>query len=152
MPLLTRSCLPALICLAGTVLSSSASATLGGDEASIYADAQALSTIATRQPGIGYTRYDLPLGRGMLHEYAGPSGQVFAITFGGGPAPRLDVLLGSYVDTYASAVSHQATDHRSASVDTPTLKAALHGRPYAISGRVWLPGLTPTGVALETLP
>lgn len=151
-PLSRRHSHPATLALAGLLLTTGAHATLGGDEASVYADARALSTMATRQAGLGYTRYDLPLGRGVLHEYAGPSGQVFAVSFGGGPVPSLQQLLGSYVDTYASAVAHQTGDHRSARVDTPQLKAALHGRPNAVSGRIWLPPLTPSDFAVEALP
>jgi hypothetical protein len=140
------------LCLAGLLCATAASARLGGDEASIYLDAQSLSTVVTRQPAVGYTRYDLPTAHGAIHQYAGPSGQVFAITFAGGPTPPLELLLGSYLETYRSAVGHAAGDHRSANVDTPTLKAFLHGRPFSIAGKIWLPPLTPAQVSVETLP
>ena len=84
----------------------------------------------------------------LAAEYIGSAGQVFAVTFSGGRTPDLKVLLGSYFADFQANARH---DHRSAQVDTPSLKAALHGRPGAISGVVWLPALVPAGVTLESL-
>jgi hypothetical protein len=137
------------LCLAGLLLAGTASARLGGDEASVAADAQALATLPTRHPGANYTRYDLLVGKTTIHEYVGAAGQVFAVSFSGGNTPRLDVLLGSYIDTFNSGVRH---DRRSAFVDAANLKARLHGHPGDISGHVWLPALVPSGVVPEVLP
>jgi hypothetical protein len=135
--------------LASLLCAASANARLGGDEASVSSDAQALATLPVRQATTAYTRYDLVVGRVTIHEYVGLAGQVFAITFGGGNTPRLDVLLGSFVDTFNAAEQH---DHRSASVNTPTLKGGMQGRPGLISGRFWLPAMVPAGVNPEALP
>lgn len=145
----TRTAAAALL-VAGALLSRAACAQLGGDQASVYNDAQVFGAMVTSHPGLGYVRYDIRTERTTIHEFAGLSGQVFAVTFGGSK-PNLPQLLGSYLDAYAASVTHASADHRHASVTTSTLKAELHGRPNALVGRIWLPTLTPANVDLEKL-
>lgn len=132
-----------------------AHATLGGDLSSVYADGQALGVMPVQAPAgvvpAGLQRYDLALGAGWVHEYTGPAGQVFAITFSGGPTPNLGTLLGNYYDQYRSAQAAAPGQLRSVSIQTGTLRAHLAGRPYAVSGRAWVPPLTPAGVTVEGL-
>ena len=142
----------ALPLLLGSLLAAlPAEARLGGDEASVYSDAQALATQTLRTAGSAYTRIDLNTAHGVIHEYLTPAGVVFAVTFGGGPTPSLDILLGSYMDAYKAGQVQQPGQRRNLVIDTPTLRAVLSGRPYAISGRIWLPTLTPANVTVESL-
>ena len=142
----------AALLLAGLLIANHASAHLGGDEASIMTDAQALGAMAVRVPGVGFNRFDIKLARGAVHEYSTPSGQVFAITFSGGARPALGPLLGDYLDAFTAGLAHQSGNHRSAGVDTSTLKATLSGPPNAVSGRIWLPTQVPAQVSIESLP
>lgn len=125
-----------------------ARAQLGGDEASVVADAQALGTISVRQSVGALTRYELKVGRTTIHEYAAASGQIYAIRFSGGATPNLDQLLGNYLPAFRA---NESRDRRSSVVNTPTLRAQLHGHPGAVSGLLWLPPLLPAGVAAEGL-
>ncbi len=138
--------------LLGCVLTPlTAHARLGGDEASVYTDAQTLGTQTVKTVTTGYARIDLPTAHGVIHEYLTPNGTVFAITFGGGPTPPLDVLLGTYLDAFKAGQAPQPGERRNLVINTATLKAFLSGRPYAISGRIWLPTLTPANVTVESL-
>ena len=130
-----------------------AQAQLGGDQASVYSDSQAMQAMATSVSTAAYTRYDLKTATMVVHEYAGPSGTVFAVTFSGNRIPALELLLGGYLDAYQTGAARVPPgQRRNLVIDTPSLKAALSGRPYALTGRFWVPSLTPAGILAETLP
>ena len=129
--------------LLGLLLAGTAHAQLGGDAASIAADAQSFSTMGVRQTVGTLVRYELKTPTTTIHEYLGSSGQVYAVSFSGGNTPNLDLLLGGYAAVFNANVRH---DRRSAHVDTSALKAVLQGHPGAISGVIWVPGLVPPGV------
>lgn len=121
----------------------SAQAQLGGNAASVAADASAFSTNASRTTVGTLDRWEFKTGNTTVREYIGPAGVVFAVTFNGGPTPNLDQLLGSYTAAFNANVSH---DRRSAQVNTATLRARLRGTPGSITGFVWLPELMPPGI------
>jgi hypothetical protein len=130
--------------LIGLLLAAStAQAQLGGDATSVAGDAQALSAMPVRLTGNPVETWEIRTGSSTIREYLGSSGQVFAVSFSGGPTPKLDLLLGSYLSQFNLNVRH---DRRSAHVTTTMLRAELHGVPGAISGVIWLPGLVPPGL------
>ena len=138
----------ALLMLAALLCAGNAEARLGTNEISVLDDAREFNTMPTREQAAGLSRHTIHQGRGIIHEYVDGAGQIYAIAFSGGPTPDLQVLLGTYHGAFVANARH---DRRSAVVNTPTLKAQLHGRPGAVSGLVWLPALVPAGVDLEKL-
>lgn len=137
-----------MVVLLGLLLAGTAQAQLGGDAASIAGDAQAFSTMSIRQSVGTLVRYEVKTAATTIHEYLGSTGLVYAISFRGSATPNLDQLLGSYTAAFNASVRH---DRRSANVDTPTLRAQLHGSPGAVSGVLWLPELLPPGVTTGAL-
>ena len=134
--------------LASLLWAGTAQARLGTDVSSVVDDAREFRTMPIAEQVHGLDRQTLRQGKTTIHEYVGSAGQIYAITFRGGRTPNLAVLLGTH---HAAFVAHASHDHRTATVDTPTLKARLHGRPGAISGVIWLPALLPAGVTVESL-
>jgi hypothetical protein len=130
-----------------------AGATLGGDVASIAANAQHLGAApAARQvqKTPSGARHDLVLPSGVVvRQYVSPSGAVYAVSWSGPRIPDLRELLGA---RFADLAERKGTRHggRHAMTMTGTdLVVQSSGHARSFSGRAWIPSLVPAGVKPE---
>ena len=136
---------------------SAASATLGGDAASVDADrvqVQGALVGITRRDAYAVHELQAPSGT-SVREYVSPTGQVFGVAWQGPWMPDMRQLLGPYFDQYQSLVqAAQASPRRrrgSLVIDTPGLVVHASGHPRAFSGSAYVPALVPQGVGPETV-
>jgi hypothetical protein len=132
-----------------------AGATLGGDVASIAANAQHLGATGARvteqvQKLASGERHDLVLPSGVvIRQYVSPSGAVYGVSWSGPRIPDLRELLGA---RFADLADRKGTRHggRHAMTMTGTdLVVQSSGHARSFSGRAWIPSLVPAGVKPE---
>jgi hypothetical protein len=131
-----------------------ARAALGGDAASVAADADALHGVIHSTLLQQYDIRDITVGNGMrLREFQDRSGVVFAVVWSGPAMPDLQKLLGASYATYRSTVA--AANHsalkRALRVATSDLVVESDGHMRAYSGRAYLPALIPAGTSAADL-
>lgn len=153
--------------LAGSVLivgSIPARAALGGDAASIEADASATAgkmspaasqSAATISPqSAAFSTQSFVTGNGVtVREYSARSGPVFGVAWQGRRPPDLSVLLGSYYPEYqAAAKAHkgQIGLHHGVIAGHDSV-VYLTGHMGNLSGRAYAPSLVPSGVDAEAV-
>jgi len=127
-----------------------ARAALGGDAASVAADADALQGVIHSTPLQQYDIHDITSGNGMrLREFQNRSGVVFAVVWSGPAMPDLQKLLGASYQTYTTAVA--AANHpglkRPLRIATSDLVVESEGHMRAYTGRAYLPALIPAGTS-----
>jgi hypothetical protein len=127
-----------------------ADACLGGNAASVQADAAALGgeVRTTTLPGYDVQEIDVPGGL-AVREFVGPYGIVFGIGWSG-PAPAdLPQLLGAYLAEYTAGAAAAARPglRRGAHIELRDLVVETGGHLRAYAGRAFLPALLPAGVA-----
>ena len=131
-----------------------ANAHLGGDAASVFADAQALRGVVYSTELLNYGFREITSADGVrVREFSTLAGVVFALSWSGPVPPDLQQLLGEHFTTYAAAIAQldHAGLHRAVRVATPTLVLELTGHPRAYSGHAYLPALVPPGLEVATL-
>jgi hypothetical protein len=131
-----------------------AHAALGGDAASVAADAAALQGVSRSIPLQQYDIIEITSSNGIrLRDFQNRSGVVFAVTWSGPGMPDLQKLLGASYGSYATAVAAQ--NHpglkRPLRVVTSDLVVESEGHMRAYSGRAYLPALIPAGTAAADL-
>jgi Protein of unknown function (DUF2844) len=131
-----------------------AHAALGGDAASVAADADALHGVIHSTLLQQYDIRDITSDNGMrLREFQDRSGVVFAVVWSGPAMPDLQKLLGASYRTYAAAVA--AASHsglkRPLRIATSDLVVESDGHMRAYSIRAYLPALIPAGTAAADL-
>lgn len=127
-------------------LSSNASATLGGDAASIEAD-RAGAPVEQDTSSAAYTVYLIHFSESSLvQEYLSPEGTVFAVSWKGPAMPDLRGLLGSHFAEYTAAIQAGRANHHFLGVETPGLVVESSGHMRAFRGRAYLPDKLPPGV------
>ena len=128
-----------------------ARAALGGDAASVAADATALAgtdSVVT-QPDYDVHVVTGPSGT-RLTEYVDRSGRVFAVSWAGPVMPDLRALLGVHHAAFAAARAAQPP-HAPASplrVVTPDLVVENSGHMRAVTGRAYVPAWLPAGITV----
>jgi hypothetical protein len=137
--------------LAGMMLTTGvAEASLGGNVASVQADAMALGGVVRTTALVGYEVQQIDVPGGLsVREFVGLDGIVFGVGWSG-PAPAdLPQLLGGYVAEYTSgaAAATRPGLRRGVRVDLPDLFVETGGHLRAYAGRAFLPTLVPAGVA-----
>ena len=127
-----------------------AEACLGGNAASVQADAAALGGQLRTTTLVGYDVQQIDVPGGLtVREFVGRDGVVFGVGWSG-PAPAdLAQLLGRYVAQYTAGAAAAARPglRRGVRIDLPSLFAETGGHLRAYAGRAFLPTLVPTGVA-----
>jgi hypothetical protein len=137
--------------LAGMMLTTGvAKAGLGGNAASVQADATALGGVVRTTTLVGYDVQEIDVPGGLsVREFVGRDGIVFGVGWSG-PAPAdLPTLLGHYVAQYSSGAAAQARPglRRGVRIELPDLFVETGGHLRAYAGRAFLPALVPAGVA-----
>lgn len=150
----TRDALRRALLAAGLIWVSVARATLGGDVASVNADATALhGTLRTRTDG-PISILEITVDNGIcVRELLDANGLVFAVTWSGPAPPDLAQLLGSYEAQFTAALASLTAPGRQRAVHIAmtdlVVDSAGHLRSYA--GRAYLPGRVPPGVAATAI-
>jgi hypothetical protein len=152
----SRRLTAAVLGLVVVALPASASASLGGDAASVQLDVTRLNGTDSVVEVRHLTAHEIRLPGGtVVREYLSPGGQVFALTWRGPFRPDLEQLLGSYFGEFrdaAFAAKSRRTGRAPVVVETPDLVVHVGGRARAFTGRAFVPGLVPAGLSVGDLP
>jgi len=131
-----------------------AQASLGGDQASVLADATSLGVTALATDHVLYRVEECTTAAGLqVREYLGRDGRVFAVGWNGPVAPDMQSLLGAYFVDYAAALAALRSPglQRAIRLTLPGAVVETAGHLRAYSGRAYLPAGLPAGVALGDL-
>lgn len=118
-------------------------ADLGGNAASVSADARALQASRSASSSTRFTVDILQLPSGTVVKEFSNNGTVFGIAWQGPFMPDLKQLLGSHFGIYVG-ILHAGTGP--GYVETPGLVVRSGGHMRAFSGQAYLPSLLPSGV------
>lgn len=143
----------ALWSLALTVLLSSlpALAELGGDEASVQADALQMKAQRRIERTQAYAMHEMHTPPGtVVREYVAASGKVFAVSWQGPTTPDFQQLLGAYYDQLQNA---QLKRNGRGPLLIHQQRLVFHsgGHMRAFTGRAYIRDMVPAGVALEAI-
>jgi Protein of unknown function (DUF2844) len=146
----------AIIVTTIVALPSSASASLGGDTASVDADRVRVQGALLRiVRNDAFTVHEVQSSSGTtIREYMSSTGTVFAVAWEGPWLPNLRQILGPYFETYQRAVQTGPANRRargSLRIELPDLVVQMSGHPRAFSGRAYVPRLMPQRVQMETI-
>lgn len=129
-----------------------ADAALGGPEAGVAADAQALHAVVKSTDRTDYRVHSIQLASGtVLREFAVVGGNVFAVAWSGPSLPNLRQALGQYFDSYVSGAKAQTGLHHRLEIRQSDLVVQSGGHMRAFIGRAYLPQGLPSGVSLDEL-
>jgi Protein of unknown function (DUF2844) len=143
-----------LLALGGALMVRPARASLGGDAASVAADAAELHGTARATPLPQYDIQEITSDSGMrVREYLTRDGTVFAVTWDGPVVPDLRTLLGPSFESYIKGLAaiKQPGTHRSLRLASSTLVVESGGHMRAYSGRAYLPLMVPAAVSPANL-
>jgi Protein of unknown function (DUF2844) len=128
-------------------------AALGGDAASVAADAAKMKGQARATASGGYTVSEITLPSGtVVREYVSAEGKVFAVTWKGMTPPDLQQTLGTYFEQYkaaAAAAPRQGHHHRT--VRNSDLVVSTSGHMRALRGAAYVPSLLPPNFPLNDI-
>jgi|SRR5450631_1561696 len=131
-----------------------ARAALGGDAASVIADAAQLQGVDRTTSLAQYTIHELTTDSGMrIREFLNVDGIVFAVTWSGPVTPDLPALLGASFSAYAATLKgmNQRGLHRAVRIATAGLVVETGGHMRAVNGRAYLPAMVPAGTPASDL-
>jgi hypothetical protein len=149
-----RRALPLLLVGVNALWALPAHAVLGGNSASVLADAAELQGVVNSVPTQQYDIQEITTQTGMhVREYLTRAGSVFAVSWAGPALPDLQQLLGTHFAEYTSALAalNRPGLHRSARVALAGLVVESGGHLRAYAGRAYLPALIPAGVPVSEL-
>jgi hypothetical protein len=129
-------------------------ASLGGDAASIDADAAMMRGTQITRLSPAYTVREIAGESSMdIREFSNGRGVVFAVSWSGPVFPDLRLLLGSYFGRYTDALAtlEHAGMHRSVRVASPEIVVESSGHLRAYHGLAYLPSELPAGVSSTEL-
>jgi hypothetical protein len=135
------------------LLVSPASATLGGDAASVQADQaqmKAALKATTATPRFTVVESELPSGT-LVRQYVSPGGLVFAVAWEGPSLPDLRQLLGTFFVQYVEAAKRPDGAAGTRVIQLPGLVVFSGGRMRAFLGRAYMPGSIPAGVSIDEI-
>ncbi|HEY1459218.1 MAG TPA: DUF2844 domain-containing protein [Casimicrobiaceae bacterium] len=140
----------ALIIPCGLGAALPAHATLGGIEASVFADQSQISATLRTMPNARYTIHELRAPSGtVVREYVAPTGIVFAVAWQGPAMPDLRQVLGAHFDEYVAAVAASHNRRGPVSVQLPGLVVQSGGHMRGFIGKAYVPETLPPGVSLD---
>jgi hypothetical protein len=133
-----------------------ASASLGGNFGSVQADQARLHGTLQSTANSTYTIHELKAPTGLVvREYVSTStGEVFAVTWQGPTKPDLQQVLGSYFQTFKSALQSQKTSrlHRAPiMINQSGLVVQMGGHMRFVVGRAYVPSMVPGNVQMEEI-
>ena len=122
-------------------------AALGDLEASVSSDSVKLkaSPRVISRPSFTVHEMQTPAGT-VIREFVAASGVVFAISWQGPFKPDMNLLLGRYFGTYASAPRSAGSTRSRLMIEQPALIVHAGGHMRAFAGIAYVPQLLPAGV------
>jgi hypothetical protein len=143
------------IFLAAFAFCASASASLGGDMASVHDDQAKLQGTLQTTSKSSYDVHEIQGSSGVVvREYLSRSGAVFGVVWQGRTHPDLRQVLGASYDPYIQAVQAQRTQrhgHGPLLIQTPGLVVQTGGHMGALTGKAFIPQSLPAGVRPEDI-
>jgi hypothetical protein len=133
--------------LAGVFLlaAGAAHAELGGNFASVQAEAQRLNGTVHTVSTANYDVHEIQVnGRAIERQYMNHSGQVFGIAWRSQGAVNLKSMLGSYFPKYRSGAIQRLDLHHSA-LTSPDLVVEVGSFLQTFMGRAYAPAQVPAG-------
>jgi len=128
-----------------------ASATLGGDAATVEADVAQLQGKLKIARVQRYAVHEIEAPHGtVVREYVSPAGKVFGVAWSGPVKPDLRQVLGPYFDTYVEAVAKRKA-RGPVQIALPGLVVQSSGHMRSFVGSAYLPDGLPEGVAAEEI-
>jgi hypothetical protein len=125
-----------------------AHATLGGIEASVFADQTQINATLRTVTSEKYTMHELQVPSGTtVREYVGATGMVFAVAWQGPAMPDLRQLLGPQFEQYVAAMAARRNVRGPVSIQLPGLVVQSGGRMRAFAGKAFVPESLPQGVS-----
>jgi hypothetical protein len=148
---MTRTTLVAIAAIAFSTLPSHASASLGGNVATVDADRVQMKAAQLRiVRANAYTLHELQSPTGVtIREYYAPGGTVFGVAWNGPWPPDMRQLLGSYFEQFQRANEAARSTRKTRGVlvvNDGSLIVQITGHARAFSGFAYAPSLLPQGV------
>lgn len=141
--------------VAASVTPFPASATLGGNVASVWDDQAKMQGTLQTTNGNTYNVHEIRSNNGVaLREYVSPSGNVFGVAWQGRLHPDLRQVLGAYYDQYLQAIEARRAQHRGHGpvvIQEPGFVIQVGGHMGALVGRAYIPQSVPAGVRAEEI-
>ena len=135
--------------------STSAFAALGDNVSSITTDQAHMKGTLRITQAQSYAIHEIKGERGtIVREFVSSNGTVFGVAWQGQFRPDLQQLLGKYFDQYTEAAKKQRESYvgrRPLNIQLPGLVVQMSGHMRAYSGRAFLPGVVPQGVAADSI-
>jgi hypothetical protein len=129
-------------------------ASLGGDIASVQADATGMQASVKTTQTAAYTVHEMQSATGTtVREFVSSSGTVFAVAWKGAFPPHLKQLLGSQFGQYQEAMKSSSgrAGRGPVTIQLPNLVVQLGGHMGNYSGRAYIPDKVPAGASLESI-
>jgi Protein of unknown function (DUF2844) len=134
--------------------SLSSFASLGGNVASVQADATGMHARVQSSQHSAYMLHEMQSATGTtVREYVSSSGTVFAVAWKGAYPPNVKQLLGSNYEQYEQAMKKPTgrTVRGPITIRLPNLVVQLSGHMGDYSGRAYIPDQVPAGTSLESI-
>ena len=132
-----------------------ASASLGGDVASVQTDQAKMQGSLRTSSNNTYTIHEIQASTGVaVKEYVSPAGKVFAVTWQGPFHPDLRQLLGTYFDQFSQAEQAQRSQRRGHGpvlIRQAGLVVQISGHLRSFLGKAYVPQMLPAGVHAEDI-
>ncbi len=148
---------PVVMCLIFAIASllhtPSSIASLGGSEATIEGDREALAGSSKLIQRTGYSIHQIDATGVTLKEYAAPGGTVFAVSWRGMRPPDLSAVLGTYFGEYQAAANSRGRTRRRGAfrAEAEHIVIEMGGHMRNTWGRVLVPALLPSGFSEEVI-
>jgi hypothetical protein len=131
-----------------------ATASLGGDAASVLSDGEVLHGAVHTTGRVTYEVDEIVAGAGLrVREFVTRDGTVFALSWSGPVPPDLQPLLGPSFSAYSAALAgipHPGL-RRSVRIALPGLIVESGGHLRAYAGRAYLPALIPAEIRVSDI-
>ena len=132
-----------------------ASASLGGDVASVHQDQAHVKGTLKTTSAKAFTVHEINASaKTVIKEYVSADGKVFAITWHSQFIPNMQQLLGSYYQQFADAAAAQREghySHRPLNIQQPGLVFQNGGHMRSYYGRAYVPAMVPQGVSKDDI-
>jgi hypothetical protein len=139
-----------VLCVA--MLPQRASASLGGPETAVAAEAQQLNASIKSTDVANYRVHAIQMTSGtVLREFAVPGGAVFAVAWSGPTIPNLRQALGQYFAAYVSAAPGNRSGRSHLEIRQTGWVMQSSGHMRVFRGRAYLPQALPAGVSLDEI-
>jgi hypothetical protein len=130
-------------------------AALGDNVSSVKADQARMKGTVRVTQAQSFEIHEITAEHGtVVREFVSPEGNVFGVAWKGQFIPDLQLLFGNYFDQYSEAARAQKASYvgrRPLNVQLPGLVVQMSGHMRAYSGRAFLPGMLPQGVAADSI-